>query len=309
MKAGIKLYNNILYELDMLTQVKSFINQHPLDTHFEIKSFIVFNFPYMNKDQNLVLYGTNQSFYYRMMKQLNVNNFHHALNVAYSLFTLSIEGSFYLVDQLLDIQNKTIGILLDRNSCNCDNNSLEMKNIKGYKKVYLYYDMLINDLDLILHSIDLLIIQGWSNNNLEQHKHLMLHIYHTKIVNQNKPLPIIGICFGMQLIVHSLEPTIKLETSDSIDYYTDLSNKNKGCLSNLNINHTYHNHQYGYNLNRFHGKNFNVIHSYNDRSNQCYVATIEHNKYPIYGFAWHPFSKMSNGYTENLKFLKNLFYK
>lgn len=166
------------------------------------------------------------------------------------------------------------------------------------------------ELDRFLDTIHLFYIPSGNIGAHESAKYLN-NIYYCvgKIKEFNRSgiyFPIWSVCMGIQLLLAVENRTYHhgdfLNRYDSRGFKTNLPQVNRGRITD-SFSHDekiamettidkLHNHDFGISPKMFEStnikKNYVIIHMNVDRNGSQFIGTVEHNKYPFYGFQWHP---------------------
>jgi gamma-glutamyl hydrolase len=167
------------------------------------------------------------------------------------------------------------------------------------------------EMDRFLDSIHAFYIPSGNVGKKTSNQYLNIVKYAVERIKQKNDngifFPIWGVCMGLQTLL-AVENNI-YHHDDLLDqfdtwknYLTPLQQINEGRLTNffsrnersmLETTHDkIHNHRLGLSPLMFNStslkQNYKIIHINVDRKGKPFASTVEHKKYPFYGFQWHP---------------------
>jgi anthranilate/para-aminobenzoate synthase component II len=301
----IDILNNVFYPITICENIWNLMEHNKPISNLQFQGWMVHYYPYKIKLQQ-ILENNENSFMNRMMEQLNCKGSQHHLNTNYSPLPLNIEGSFLMVDILIKNLPK-LGIIYDQQDENNSINRQEMDEIVGFNKLYLPLNNFV-DLDNFIDHVDVIIVTGSNSKNFYDYDNFIHKVLDSV---KDKNLPIFFICFGFELLIHSMFPMLKLIKCDAENYQCYLHPYEFGKLSQVCVEQTFHDHSLGVkpDFELFKKSEYKIINVFNDRNNNEYIASIQNREYPIFGTSWHPFLKKTQNYLFNLNFLKNVITK
>lgn len=196
---------------------------------------------------------------------------------------------------------------------------------EGVPHVIIPYTLPHSEMEKYLSHISILYIPGGrlGNYNEKQFVESVRFLVHKiKMINeQGTYLPIWAICLGFQTMLQvdntKLEHSRLLDKFDSrLGYLTNLNHigdsKMKRFFKPEEINNLersidkLHNHGLGVTQQKLRDAelhhDYNVVHMNIDRKGRPFISTIEHKRYPFFGFQWHPEK------SPNVNMFKRLFF-
>jgi gamma-glutamyl hydrolase len=167
------------------------------------------------------------------------------------------------------------------------------------------------EMDRFIDSIHAFYIPSGNVGKKSSNQYLNIVKYAVELIKQKNDngifFPIWGVCMGLQTLL-AVENNV-YHHDDLLDqfdtwknYLTPLQQINQGKLTDFFTCHErrmletthdkIHNHRLGLSPLMFNStslkQNYKIIHINVDRKGQPFASTVEHKKYPFYGFQWHP---------------------
>jgi len=196
---------------------------------------------------------------------------------------------------------------------------------EGVSHVLIPYTLPHSEIKKYLEHISILYIPGGRLGNYNEKqfvdsvRFLVKEI--KKINEQGTYLPIWAICLGFQTMLQvdnqKLKHNVLLDKFDSrLGYLTNLNHINDSKMKRFfkpteitqletNIDKL-HNHGLGITRKKLVEAelhhDYNIVHMNVDRNGRPFISTIEHKRFPFYGFQWHPEK------SPNVSMFKRLFF-
>ena len=182
---------------------------------------------------------------------------------------------------------------------------------EGVPHVIIPYTLPHEEMKKYLKHISMLYIPGGRLGNYNEKQFVegvRFLVKEIKSINeQGTYLPIWAVCLGFQTMLQvdnkKLEHSRLLDKFDSrLGYLTNLNHIGESRMKNFfkpdeirklerNIDKI-HNHGLGVTQHKLKEAelhhDYNIVHMNIDRKGRPFISTIEHKKYPFYGFQWHP---------------------
>lgn len=280
----IPIKNNMEYKLCLFPQLEDFIHQN---IEFEVDSMVIYHYDrYLGHHTPLLSHEKN--LYHRIYQNFSIKSPVHTLNSNLSIMKLEFEGSLWLVQQFLNKITLRIGVFGEYKGKWWYDVQIPYSHY-----IYLHDNDSMEECENFLDSVQLVIFTGVDTSYYESRP--MAEYLLKRIKEKNDRgffLPCFLFCGGLHQLgmiedPRGLEALVQVDTLDQTMKIFSVG-ENRGKFHE--ITHYYTDNHFAFDPEIL--KNFwneYVLTGVSlSKENLYTVATVQHKKYPIYGFQGHP---------------------